>query len=113
VDRRLGAGLVVRPAHGLAVDGDHALRRAGQRRDPGDETALELFGVEHGEDVAQVVVRGRAVLERAEAAQEFELLLAEQRDIDEGLGPRQHGEKAQEQYFVEWVSHLAALSRIG
>ena len=50
-------GLATRAAHGLPIDRDHALRHAGQRRDPGDETALELLRVEGGEDVAEMIMR--------------------------------------------------------
>ena len=97
---------------GLAIDGDHPVRRSGQRRDPGDEAALELLGVERGQDVAEMIVRRRAVLERPEAAQKLELLAAEQGDIDEGLGPGQHREQAQQQDLVERVGHLALLARV-
>ena len=42
MDRRLGALLPAGAAQRLAVDGDHLLGRAGQRRHPIDEAALEL-----------------------------------------------------------------------
>ena len=48
VDRRLGVLLPTGAAQRLAVDGDHLPRRAGQRRHPGHEAALELRGVKHG-----------------------------------------------------------------
>ena len=59
-----------------------------------------------------MIVRWRAVLERAEAAQKLALLAAEQGDIDEGLGPGQHGEQAEQQDLVERVGHLALLARV-
>ena len=62
--------LVAGSAHGLAVDGDHPRRHPGHRGDPGDEAALELLGVERGEDVAEMIVGRRAVLERPEAAKQ-------------------------------------------
>ena len=34
------------PSLGQDIDGNHSLRRSGQGRHPGDETALELLGVE-------------------------------------------------------------------
>ena len=80
VDRRLAARLLIGPAHGLAVDGDHLGRRTGQRGDPGDEAALESLGVERRENVAQLIVRWRPVAKRPEPAQEFELLFAEPGD---------------------------------
>ena len=100
------------PARGLAIDGDHPLRHPGQRGDPGDEAALELLGVERGQDIAEVIVRRRAILERAEAAQKLELLVAEEGDIDEGLRPGQHREQTQQQHLVERVRHLALLARV-
>jgi hypothetical protein len=36
-------------------------RRLGQRRGPGDEAALESLRVERGENIAQMIMRGRAV----------------------------------------------------
>jgi hypothetical protein len=62
----------------LAVDGDEVGRAPGQRRHPADEAALELLGIEHGEEVAQVIMRGRAVRERPEVAQQGQLLLVDQ-----------------------------------
>ena len=44
-------------------------RRSGQCSDPGDEATLELLGIEHCQNVAEMVVRRRAILERTEAAQ--------------------------------------------
>ena len=64
VDRRLGAALLVGSARGLAVGRDHLGRRARERGDPGDEAALELLGIERCEDVAEMVMRRRAVAER-------------------------------------------------
>ena len=50
-----------------------------------------------------MIVRRRAVRERAEAAQKTELLAAEQGDIDEGLGSGQHRKQAEEQDLIERV----------
>ena len=87
VDRRVDTLFLTGPPQRLAVDGDHPLWRSGQRRNPGDEAALELLGVEDPQDVAQMVV---CVSERPEAAQKSELLAAEQSDIDERLGPSRY-----------------------
>ena len=91
------------------------------------ETALEGFGIERRQDVAEVVVRGRsklgtrpceagmgswrrgAVPERPEAAQKLALLLAEASGVDDRLGSRQHGQQAQQQDLVQPIHHLAAL----
>ena len=48
-------GLTTRAAHGFAINRDHAHGHTGQRRDPGDEAALELLRIEGGEDVADGV----------------------------------------------------------
>jgi hypothetical protein len=100
-------------AHGLPINRDHALRHSDQRRDPGNETALELLRVEGGEDIAEVVMRRRAGEKRQETAEEFALLAAEPGDIDEGFGSRQHREERQQQYLIERIHHLAALAMVG
>jgi hypothetical protein len=119
VDRRVAAALSAGPPRGLApglrrgrLDGNHPLGHAGQRGDPGDKTTLELLGVEDRQDVAEMIVRRRAILERAEAAQKLAFLAAEQGNIDDGLGAGQHGEQAQEQDLVERVGYLALLARV-
>ncbi len=73
---------------------------------------LERLRVERGENVAEVVVRRRPVCERPEATQQVEFLLAESRDIGEGLRPGQHGEQAQEQDLVERIDDLPGLPAI-
>ena len=64
MDRRLAFGFETGPARRLPVDRDDAFRYPGDRRNPSGEAALELSGVQHGEDVAEMIVRGRAVTER-------------------------------------------------
>lgn len=73
---------------------------------------MERLRIERGENIAQMVVRRRAVLERPEATQKINLLLAEPRDIGEGLRSRQHGEQAQEQDLVERIDNFPGLSAI-
>ena len=110
VDGRVAALLAAGPPRGLAIDGDAPLRHAGLRGDPGNEAALELLGVEHREDVAEMVVCRRATLERTEAPQKLELLSAEQGDIGDRLGTGQHGEQTRRQDLVQRVGHLALLA---
>ena len=100
------------PAHRLAVEGDHAGRNAGQRDDPGDEATLDLVGVQHRQDVAQVTVVRRAILERTEAAKKRQLFNPEQGDLGESFGTGKHAEQAQEQDLIERVGHLALLARV-
>jgi hypothetical protein len=109
VNRRLGA---FRAAQRLAIDRDDVGRGAGLRRDPGGKAALELLGIEAGQDVAQMIVRGRAVRKGPEPPQQFELPLAEPGNVGDRLGTGQHGEQAQQQHLVERVDHLAALARV-
>src|SRR4249920_3223522 len=73
---------------------------------------LELDGVEGGKNVAQLIVRGGAVAERPKPAQKVKLLLAKQRNIDEGLGSGQHREQTQQQHLGERIDHLAGLARV-
>src|ERR1700733_9729313 len=77
VDRRSGVLLSAGQSQGLAIDGNYPLRRSGQCCDPGDEASLELLGVQDSQDVAEMVVRWRAVLERAERTQKLAFLTAE------------------------------------
>jgi hypothetical protein len=58
-------------------------------------------------------VRRGAVLKRAEAAQQRELLFPEAGDVGEALGAGQVREKGQQQHLVERVDHLGPLPRIG
>ncbi len=69
VDRGLGALLLVGPTRGLSIDGNHPLRCPGQRRDPGNEAALELLGVERCKDIAEVIMRRRPIAKWPEPAQ--------------------------------------------
>ena len=64
VDDLLGDGALA--AHGVdghhgALDGHHPFGNPDQGRHPGDETALERLRVQGGENVAQVIVRRRAL----------------------------------------------------
>src|SRR5208337_249481 len=104
--------LAAGPAHGLAIDGDHPGRNAGQRGDPGDEATLELVGVQHRQNIAQVTVVRCAIFERAEAAEKRKFLDAEQGDLGESLGTGQYGEQAQEPYLIERIRNLPLLARV-
>ncbi|MBB4189837.1 hypothetical protein GGE07_006543 [Sinorhizobium terangae] len=68
--------------------------------------------VEHGEDVAEVIVRRRPIGEGPKAPQQSQPLLAKTRDIGEGLGSRQHREQAQEQDLLERIDDLARLPMV-
>ena len=78
----------------------------------GDEAAPERLGVERGEDVAQMVVRRRAVLEGKEPPQERELGSTEAGDVREAVRPGDHRQQAEQQYLVERIGDLAALPRV-
>ena len=64
VDRRAGALLLIGPAQCFAIDGDHIRGGAGQRRNPAHEATLELVGIERGKNIAELIMRGRAVAKR-------------------------------------------------
>ena len=83
-----------------------------ERGHPGYKTALELFGIECSQDVAEVIMSRRAVREGAEAAQESELLLTKPGHVGDRLGTGQHGEQAQQQDLIEGVEHLGLLARV-
>jgi hypothetical protein len=73
---------------------------------------LELLRVERGEDVAELIMRRRAIRERPEPAQKREFPRPEAGDIDEALGPRQNRQQADQQHLIERVDHLAPLPRV-
>jgi hypothetical protein len=117
MDRLLRALLLMGAAHRLAIDGDDLGWRLGQRRDPGDEAALERLRIERGENIAQMIMCGRAVAighpsTGSGPAQEIELLFAETGDVGKRLGPRQNREPAQEQDFIAWIGDLSGLPMI-
>ena len=112
MDRRLGALLPAGAAQRLAVDGDHLLGRAGQRRHPIDEAALELLGIEHRKNVTEVIMGGRPMAKRPKPAQQRDLLFPKPRNVDECLRPRQHRQQAQQQHFGQRIDHLAGLARV-
>jgi hypothetical protein len=112
VDGRPGPALLIGAPERLAVDGNDVRAEPGERRHPGDEAVLKLLRVEDGEDVAELVVRGRAVAARPEAAQEVQFLLTETGDLDPALTPGEHAEKTQQQHLIERIEHLCALPRV-
>jgi hypothetical protein len=79
---------------------------------PGGEAALELLGVENGQDIAEVTVVRRAILERTKAAKKLAFRDAEKRDLGKALGAGQHREQAQEQDFIERVGDFTLLAGI-
>ena len=109
MDGLFGPLLLVGAPHRLAVDGDHLGRRLRQRRRPRHKTALEPDRIEPGEDDAQLVVRGRAVLEASKTLKERQLGPAEARNIGHRLRPRQRRRQHQEQHLVERIGDLSLL----
>ena len=91
MDGLFGPLLLVGAPHRLAVDGDHFGRRLRQRRRPRHETALERHRVELGQDDAQLVVRGGAVLIEPKALEERKLGPAEARNVGHRFRPRHRG----------------------
>jgi hypothetical protein len=112
MDRRFGAALLIRAPQCLAVDRDDVRPQLGERGDPGNEAFLEAFAIEGREQIAELIVGRRAVLEGREAAQESQLVAAEQGDIDPAFGTGEHGKQAQQQHLGQRIGHLAALPRI-
>ena len=110
---RTGALLLTGPPAGFSVNGDPSGGRSGQRRDPGREAALEAFSAEAGEDILKAVMRGRAVAEGTEPAEEIRLLLDGTGDTGEGVRAREDREQTHQQDLIERIHHLAALARIG
>ena len=72
-------------SHGLAIDRDHSRENSRDRCHPGDEAALNLIGIQSGEDVAKVIMGWPAILERAEPGEQSQLLGVEEGDLGEAL----------------------------
>ena len=72
-----------------------------------------MRGIEGREDIAELIVRRRAITKRPEPPQQVELAVAEAGDIDEALRPGQHREQSQQQHLGERISDLAALVESG
>ena len=85
---------VMRTAQRLAVDGNHTLWQAGDCANPGGETMLEHLCIERRQDIAEVVVGRRSILERREPTQHIQPLGTEERDRGDALGTRHHGREA-------------------
>src|SRR5258707_15477078 len=81
VDRLFRALALIGAPRSLAVDRHGLGRRVGQGRDPGHEASLERAGVEGGKDIAEMVMRGRAVYIGPEPPQQFNLPLAKPGDF--------------------------------
>jgi hypothetical protein len=71
-----------------------------------------LLSVEGGEDIAEVIMRRGPRGKGTKSTQKGQLLVAEQRNIDDRLRTGQNRQKTQQQHLVERVHHLAALARI-
>ena len=108
----IGPFALLRPAQGLAINRNHLGRRTRQGSNPGCKAALEVLGIEAGEDIAQMVMRGRAVQKRPEPSQKAELLGPKAGDINKRLGPSQHRKKRQKQHLIQPIHNLAALARV-
>ena len=92
VDGPLARIAVVGTPYRLAVDGHHFPGdQVGHRLGPGHEALLELLRVQPGEDVAEGVVGRDAVGQFQEGLEPFQLALAEQFDVDPGVGAADDG----------------------
>ena len=102
--------LTSRTPYRLAVNRDHVAWGTSDGCHPGHKALLEFFRIKRREDIAQRVVRRRAVHIRAKAAQQFELLLAEAGNIGERLGASQHRQQAQQQHLIKRVHDFGRLT---
>ena len=112
MDGLFGALLLIGSTRCFSINGDHFGGRIGQCCDPGHKTKLESHSVQRGEYIAQVIMRGRAFLERPEAPQQSELLFAEPGNIAKRLRPGQNRQQTQKQNFGQRIIHLPNLPLI-
>ena len=94
VDRLFRALGLIRAPRRLAIDRDHLGGCVRQRRHPGHEAKLEGAGVKRGKDMAEMIVRGRAVYVGPKSPQQFDLPLAKSRDVGECLRPQEPPEES-------------------
>jgi hypothetical protein len=89
--------LRARPARGLAIDGDHFGPNSRLRGDPSGKATPECLRVERGQNMADVIVRRRPILEGSEAPEQRQLQPAKLGDIGDRLHPAttasKHGSK--------------------
>jgi hypothetical protein len=93
-------------------NGDGRCRNANPRGNPCNKTALKRIRVERGQYVAQMIMRGRAMRKRQEAAQKPDLLLAKPGNVTNRLRPRQNRRQTQKKNLIQGIHHLAALAVI-
>ena len=92
VDGPLARIAVVGTPYRLAVAGHHFPGdQVGHRLGPGHEALLELLRVQPGADVAEGVVGRDAVGQFQEGLEPFQIALAEQFDVDPGVGAADDG----------------------
>lgn len=110
-DERLGPTLLARAPNRLPIDRNDVPAEPGERRHPGDEAVLKLLRIESREDMVELVMRGRAVLEMPEAVQEAKLLLTERGDLQPGFAPGEYPAKEQQHDFINRIERLGVLAR--
>jgi hypothetical protein len=93
-------------------DSNHLCRHPCLRGDPRNEATPEHLGVERGQNIAEVIVRGRPILEASEALEQGQLQPAKLGDIGNRLRPGDHGQQTQQQNLTERIFDLSGLPRI-
>ena len=87
-------------------------RHSRPRGDPGDKATPEHLGVERGQNIAEVIVRGRPIREVSEALEQRQLQPAKLGDIGDRLRPGDNGEQTKQQNLTERIPDLAGLPGI-
>ena len=104
--------LLIRAPRRLAIDRDDLGRRVRQRRDQGHEAKLKGAGVERGKDIAEMIMRRRAIHIGPKPPQQINLPLAKSGDVGERLRPRKNRQKNQQKDFRQRIINFARLTMI-
>jgi len=111
VDRLFRALLLIGAARCLAIDSNDLGRRL--RRDPGDEAAPEGLRVERGDNIAQMIMRGRAVATGAEPAPRRSSFLSPKRatSVTPQPPPAPRAGRAAELPGLPMIRHISEITR--
>jgi hypothetical protein len=96
----------------LSINGNDIGGVGAQILHPGQEAGLEHLWVDRGDDVAQRVMAGDAMLIELEAAQEAQALVAPEVDLDEVIRTGYRGTKQHQQDLWQRIQDFCRLTRV-
>ena len=79
---------------------------------PGQLPTLEVFGIKCCKNLADPIMRWRAVEEWANPAQKRQLLVAKTGDVGEGFSSRKHRQQGSKKHLVKRIDDFHGLTRV-